>query len=438
MDTTQCRIPTPLDWQFEVLKADRERLPKLTVIPVGRRSGKSHLGILWLWLAPGGLKEGKPVTWAAPSEAHMADVKSIFRNWFWQLVKGPSPGNLGFELINGARIDFWTLQPPHNAFRSRGYALACLDEVAFVRNLTSVIEENLMPSLAEHNGRLMLLSTPKGFNEFRDWYRRAELEGLTYCGATSELNPLVSAEWMAQQRGRMCDSVYAQELLGKFVQQEGQILERHEVRYGVAPPREEFMRLVFGVDPAVSRRKSADWTALAVAGEDFRGHRWLLGLHRWRDSWSGSLERITELHGIWKPDVVIFEAVGFAEAALQQLAARLEARGIVPDKSKRARFETLHVHYHLGEVWHSENLDPVLEGQLFDFSGAEQDEDDVVDAAVYALSDLFPALASGWHKGTFPRWLAADVPRSIAPGWALGRTGQLLKKLGDGRYEVFR
>src|ERR1700730_6504579 len=135
-------IPRPLTWQQTVLADDARRREQLNVVVVGRRAGKSHLGLLWLFFASGGLLEGNPVAWGSPTDAHSADMRAIFKNWFWPLIKGPSPGGLGFELENQSRIDFWSLSPGHNAFRGRGYSLAVIDEAAIVRKLTEAIEKN--------------------------------------------------------------------------------------------------------------------------------------------------------------------------------------------------------------------------------------------------------------------------------------------------------
>jgi hypothetical protein len=173
---TSLAIPLPLEWQRRVLDEDKRRKPRLTTVAVGRRAGKSHLGLLWLLFAVGGLMEGFPCAWGSPTDVHQADIRNTFKNWMQPMIKGPSPGGLGFDLVNGGRLDFWTLAPGHTAFRGRHYSLCVLDECAFVRNLTETIEQNLLPALAQDEGRLMLASTPKGFNDFHDWFRKAEKE----------------------------------------------------------------------------------------------------------------------------------------------------------------------------------------------------------------------------------------------------------------------
>ena len=75
-------LPAPLRWQTKALRHDREVLPRLTVAAVGRRSGKSHYGLLWLMLAPGGLRDGQPTVWGAPTDPQLSEIREVFRRWF--------------------------------------------------------------------------------------------------------------------------------------------------------------------------------------------------------------------------------------------------------------------------------------------------------------------------------------------------------------------
>src|SRR6266446_4174446 len=133
---TSLSIARPLDWQRAVLDDDRKWPEPVTCICVGRRAGKSHLGLLYLAFAPGGLMDGKPVVMGAPTDSMMGEVRQTFRNWFHPLIKSASPSKQGFCLENGSQIDFYSLSPASapTAFRGVGASLAWIDEAAFVRN----------------------------------------------------------------------------------------------------------------------------------------------------------------------------------------------------------------------------------------------------------------------------------------------------------------
>jgi hypothetical protein len=188
-------------------------------------------------------------------------------------------------------LDFWSLSPGHDAFRGRGYSLAVIDEAAIVRNLSDVINLNLRPALAEHSGRLLLTSTPRGFDEFCQWFGRANREGVTMSGSTA-LNPKISAAELEAERRELPELVYRQEMLAEFVQLEGVVLRREEIRYGTVPEREQLVYVSFGFDLALSLKKSADQSALAICAGDDRGRRWLVHLAAWRNRWSDTVAKL--------------------------------------------------------------------------------------------------------------------------------------------------
>src|SRR5258708_27308263 len=109
MTISPTSLPTPLRWQRDALAQDRELLPNLTVAAVGRRSGKSYFGLLWLTFAPGGLVDGRPVCWASTTDAALSDIRQVFRDWFDEVIASKTPDGSGFVLVNGSKIEFSSL-----------------------------------------------------------------------------------------------------------------------------------------------------------------------------------------------------------------------------------------------------------------------------------------------------------------------------------------
>jgi predicted phage terminase large subunit-like protein len=408
---TSLTIPNPLDWQSAVLADDKRRCESLNAVCVGRRSGKSHLGLLWLTFAPGGLMEGKPVCWGAPTDAHLADIRAVFKQWFWPLIKGPSPGGLGFELENGSRLDFWSLSPGHNAFRGRGYSLAVIDESALERNLTTAIEQNLMPALAQYQGRLLLCSTPKGFNQFFEWFRRAEREGMVVQGA-STLNPLVSEKWLAEERRKRAELVYQQEILAQFVTIEGGLLKRSEIRLGTPPERDRFLTLSMGLDFALTEKKSGDFSACVIAGVDEERRTWILHSERWRLSWPDTFQRVHAIFELWQPHIVLTESVAFSELCVRELAASgIPIDAIKPSVDKIARFSPVHARYRAGQIHHASSLDAEFEDELLAFPEAAND--DQVDALTYAVTALDRTIRSAWSVAGAGAVWGTELPHEV-------------------------
>ncbi len=408
---TAFNLPRPLDWQRAFLADDRREPVTLTVQCLGRRSGKSHSGLLWLTFAPGGLLEGKPVVIGAPTDAHMAEIRQTFRHWFRDLIVGPSPGGLGFDLLNSGRADFWSLSPGHNAFRGRGYSLAWIDEAAFVRELTAAIEQNLMPALAQYQGRLLLTSTPRGFNQFHDWFKRAEREGRTVTGP-STLNPTVSPKWLAEQRKATPEVVYQQEILARFVTIDSGLVKRSDIKLGEPPPLSRFLTLSLGLDFALTEKKSGDYSAAVLAGVDEERRTWILHAEKRRSAWPDTFAWVVNLCELLKPHIVLTESVAFSELCVRELAsAGVPIDAIKPSTDKIARFSPVAMRYRLGQITHSARLSQEFEDELLMFpSGGEHD--DQVDALVYAISPLDRTLREAWSgdQSSGRHWGRGQLP----------------------------
>jgi hypothetical protein len=72
----------------------------------------------------------------------------------------------GWELANGATIQFRTTENKADALQGRRFAAISFDEAAFETHLKVVVNEVLMMRLVASGGPLLLVSTPNGLNEF--------------------------------------------------------------------------------------------------------------------------------------------------------------------------------------------------------------------------------------------------------------------------------
>ncbi len=324
MTTIPTSLPAPLRWQRDALAQDRELMPKLTVAAVGRRSGKSFFGLQYLAFAPGGLVDGRPVCWASTTDAALSDIREVFRNWFAEMIVSKTPDGTGFVLCNGGKIEFASLAPGHNAFRGKGYSLACIDECSFVRNLTVTIERNLTPALSQYAGRLLLISSPFGYNEFYDWFRIAERDGVAINGS-SRLNETLPAGAIEEERRILTPLAFEAEIEGRFCALEGTCMKKSEIRYGPLPSREEMVYLSIGLDLAISEKKSADYTAICVCAVDDRGRRWVCHMAQWRSRWVDTVQKLLGYVQAWSPNIIVMESVATEGGGCGRAAARVRA-----------------------------------------------------------------------------------------------------------------
>ena len=376
--------------------------PRLIVLCLGRRSGKTFGVLLWLLLNRLGLLNGHSVAWIGPSDKVIAESKSWIKAWIAPLIIGPSPGDLGFRLANGAVIDWWSAAPgAKQPVRSRGYSCVAIDEAAFIPNLRPLIDASIRPALALAQGKLCLAGTPFGRNDFYWFFEEAKKNCLAL-HAGSAINPNMRASELEKLRRNTEPLTYAQEYEAAWVDREGALLKREQIRYGVPPAVETFQTLAFGLDIALSSKQRADWTALVIAGVDLDNRHWVLWAVRWRSDWPTTFSKVLNYYEAWKPHVIKTEQVAFQELAIREMVdAGLPVTAIKPSTDKETRFAPIHLRYSLGEIWHAESLmGSDFEAELLSFPvGGPNAKDDQVDALVLSLGALDRKIRSGWATG---------------------------------------
>lgn len=439
-----------LEWQRQCFTKAEDAFRAgelLFMINVGRQAGKSR-GLLVYIIASG--TEGSPFQWVrgplvgghvgigAPSSKHLEELKAETRRMLGESVSGPSPAGIGWDTVTGGRIDFWPLGPGTlAAARGRTYDIFLVDEAAHIPGLLELLEGNITPTLSTTGGPVISASTPDGVNtEYHDLWRRTA-ERARFSGG-SALNPAITARYLAQKRRTMLELRYRQEHLAEFVDATGLKLRRSEVKYGRPPELSSFRTISMACDPAVSEKTSADYSGLAICGIDSTDRRWLLHLAHWRLSLGETEDKLLGFYHAWRPDVTIFEAVNFAAWGCRALLnAGMAVRPIVPHKDKLTRFERLHVRYHMGDIWHSDALDPECENELYAFDSGEHD--DCVDATVYAFTPLFPELNTDWSgdRSSGQHW-GNRLPHEIEAPRLYHQDGSydVIKELGNGQAEM--
>jgi phage terminase large subunit-like protein len=350
-------------------------------------------------------------------------------------------------LCKGGKIEFASLAPGHNAFRGKGYSLACIDECSFVRNLTVTIERNLTPSLSQYAGRLLLISSPFGYNEFYDWYRIAERDGVVINGS-SRLNETLPAGAIEEERRILTPLAFEAEIEGRFCALEGTCMKKSEIRYGPLPSREEMVYLSIGLDLAISEKKSADYTAICICSVDDRGRRWVAHMAQWRARFVDTVQKLLNFVSSWSPNIIVMESVaqegGVAAEQLREYG--LPIHSVKPFADKTTRFSVHSGRYQRGEIWHNELLDPELEGQCLAYPHGRGGHDDVFDALTYGLAGLdskaLALLSSGqlsagkraglsWGGGPHER-RPKIIWNSDGSGYARGLSGGLVRYNADG------
>lgn len=214
------------DWQREVWDDPH----RFRVINCGRRAGKSTLAafrmltfagdhknkIVW-YIAPT-YKQAKAIMWAM--------LKEIVP---FEIIAKTNETELKFELINGSRIELKGADNP-DSLRGVRIDLAIFDEVAFFERWEEAWKV-IRPTLMDSKANVLFISTPNGFNHFKELAENInekgkqlfDAEDFAYFHYTTYDNPHIELEEIEKSKKEMTEDSFAQEVMGEFRKMSGLI-----------------------------------------------------------------------------------------------------------------------------------------------------------------------------------------------------------------------
>lgn len=220
-----------------------------------------------------------------------------------------------------------------------------------------------------------------------------------------------------KQRKRFYEGEYIDEVDGALWTIE--MLDQH--RADVSP---ELKRIVIAVDPSGcsgDEDRRSDEVGIIVAGLGEDGAAYVLEDLSGRHGPSGWASLAVSAYERWGADCVIAET-NYGGAMVKEVirahGAHLPFREVKASRGKHIRAEPIATLYAQGKVRHFGRF-PLLEDQLLAFSSAGYTGDrspDRADAAVWAISDLFPSIVSDSKKQTTLPKLRPPA-RLGAQGW---------------------
>lgn len=356
---------------------------------------------LWIWILAKDYPSG------FPSLATLLDVMAQAG-----LVKGRdyhyNKTERRIEFIeSGTLIQFKTADNPQS-LRGAGLDILWIDEAAFIDTDEAWLVS--APALADKLGLVITTTTPHGKNWFwREWFQGEILEDPTQFRVeyTSLDNPFFPRRSWEQYRRRYHPIMFRQEFLASFDAFTGIALHGDWLKYytsgnpdiqageiSLRPWLDEAsgqykLRTFIGVDPAISLSDRADHFAMAVVGltED-NEQAFLLDYFVGRLDFPDQLDKISEWHQQWRPEMLGIEANAY-QKALVQMSYRLQGLPpIVPVFSKgdkNTRILGLGPVFKLGRVRLKRSM-PEFVDQWVNFDPEKKNqEDDLLDAVEIAL-----------------------------------------------------
>ena len=393
MTTLQITLPALHEKQLEIQRDPR----RFKIVRAGRRFGKTKLGVREI--VRYGLEGGR-AWWVAPTYK-LAKPGWRDLRYLADQIPGAEVRRGSMEILfpGGAEAAIRTAQDPSN-LRAEGLDYVVLDEAAYQPE--DVWWESLRPTLIDHAGDALFISTPAGVQGwlYELWRAHENNPDWGLHHYSSYDNPFLDKAELDGLREEMGELLFAQEIMGEFVEITGSIIRRDWITYfndvgdlyiladGTEIEKAACSNYIT-CDPALSTKEHSDYTVFAVwAKTPDKKHRLLIHVLRTHLEAPDVVSTAAQLLAAWDASWIGFEAVAY-QASLIQFARRdgLPALPLRADRDKVARALPLASQLEAGRVQFRAEASwlPELERELLLFDNGPHD--DQVDALAYGVLD---------------------------------------------------
>ncbi len=228
----------PDAWQADLLRSDARQMILLCSRQSGKSTISSVLGLHTTLYTPDSL-----VLLLSPSLRQSQELFRKLKDCFNAVACDALPkiieeSALRLEFDNGSRV----VALPGSEQTVRGFSavsLLILDEASVIED---ALYQSLRPMLAVSDGRIILLSTPRGKRGFfhdvwatggNDWHRTR---------ITAQECPRISAEWLENERKTIPDFWFRQEFGCEFVETVDSVFNFDDIR---SIPSSDVKALIF-------------------------------------------------------------------------------------------------------------------------------------------------------------------------------------------------
>ena len=224
------------NWQYKVANDNH----RFRIVCAGRRSGKSVLSrlIVLQWA----LKNNGNYWIVSPSykQAKMIHWQELQKEVPYEWVSKKNEVDLSLTLKNGSIIELKGAENP-DALRGVKLRGLIIDEIASIRNWNWLWSEVLRPTLTDYEAPALFISTPKGFNHFKELYEQGQKNlNSAYISwrFTTYENPYIKKEEIDNAKKELTEDTFAQEYLADFRKYTGLVYKEFQREVHVIEPFE--------------------------------------------------------------------------------------------------------------------------------------------------------------------------------------------------------
>jgi phage terminase large subunit-like protein len=371
----------------------------------GRGCGKTWAGANWI------------IEQALKNPGTMwAVVAPTFRDVRVTCFEGPSgirrqlePGEeaqwrrneLRLDLVNGSVLYGYSADQPER-LRGSNLSGAWTDEMGSWQ-YEETWYEGLVPALriGEHP-RVLVTTTPRPTHLVRDLYSRRDGTVHVTTASTWENAKNLSAAALDELRRRYEGTrLGRQELEGELLEDlEGALWRRSDidaarVKVGDVP---DLIRVVVGIDPAVTSTEESDETGIVVAGDDGHGHGYVLGDYSMKGTPEQCMREAVRAYKRHGADCIVAEVNNggdFIGSVLRAVDPDVPYRTVRASRGKALRAEPVSALAEQRRLHHVGSLGE-LEDQLCSYVPGIGASPDRMDALVWAVFELKGLSQASW------------------------------------------
>jgi phage terminase large subunit-like protein len=308
---------------------------------------------------------------------------------------------LRLDLVNGSIIYGYSADQPER-LRGSNLSGAWCDEMGSWQ-YEETWYEGLVPALriGEHP-RVMVTSTPRPTKLIRDLYGRRDGTRHATSASTWENAKNLSAAALDELKRRYEGTrLGRQELEGELLEDlEGALWKRSDidaarVKLGDVP---DLIRVVVGIDPAVTSTEESDETGIVVAGDDGHGHGYVLGDYSMKGTPEQCMREAVRAYKRHGGDCIVAEVNNggdFIGSVLRAVDPDVPYHTVRASRGKALRAEPVSALAEQRRLHHVGSF-PDLEDQLCSYVPGIGASPDRMDALVWAVFELRGLSQASW------------------------------------------
>lgn len=378
------QLAPPGNWRFWIFMGGRGAGKSLAVTQWGHRQAISRPGSIGIMVAPTAsdirdvLVEGPSGILSQTMEFERPHYSPTYNRLTWQ---------------NGSKALLMSADEPER-LRGKQCHWALCDELASFRRPEAITQLLLGLRLGD-NPQLAVATTPKPIKHLRDLIARKNVvmtRGTTYDNRANLAEDFFSDIVSMYEGSRLGQ----QEILGELLEdQKGALWTSdliEENRVGADYPLPELIRIVVGVDPAVTSSENSNHTGIIVAGIGRNKHAYILEDCSLKGSPGEWAQAVVDAYHRWQADRIVAEVNNggaLVEYTIRTIDPDVPYTGVSASRGKVTRAEPIVSLYEQHRVHHN-GVFPMLESEQVEWiPGA--DSPDRIDSLTWAVHDLLLA-----------------------------------------------